>query len=337
MRYQQLLEYINYNNQSFMDRWKKDNFKYKDVIGDNGEHWISWLENHDPSPKKKYVNWMITRYLKGGINNIEDIPARLSSLLVKHNKLGNQRKLAPEHSDINRFKKLSDFSLMMKDNYGDVEVTSNKSLDKETEMNFYKSGDADLEYNTPEWKVVIPKTHAASCYFGRNTEWCTTATDDPQYFDEYSDAGPLYILLQKKTNKRWQFHIESEQFMNENDEAIDFVEFIIANQNLATLFSQVVTINNDTLKFRIDRGISFYDMQGNLHNADGPARITAGGRKHWFLHGKRHRIDGPAITASKPLPPSMMHSAGVYWIKGESYSEEDYNQKISQMKEAGEI
>ena len=35
-------------------------------------------------------------------------------------------------------------------------------------------------------------------------------------------------------------------------------------------------------------------LNGKFHREDGPAVEYAGGRKVWYLHGNRHREDGPA-------------------------------------------
>ena len=36
-------------------------------------------------------------------------------------------------------------------------------------------------------------------------------------------------------------------------------------------------------------------LNGKWHRTDGPAVERADGDKHWFLNGKYHRIDGPAV------------------------------------------
>jgi hypothetical protein len=39
-------------------------------------------------------------------------------------------------------------------------------------------------------------------------------------------------------------------------------------------------------------------LKGKLHRADGPAVEYANGNKAWYLNGKLHRTDGPAIEWS---------------------------------------
>ena len=36
--------------------------------------------------------------------------------------------------------------------------------------------------------------------------------------------------------------------------------------------------------------------EGKLHREDGPALVRADGREQWWLHGRIHRIGGPAAT-----------------------------------------
>ena len=42
-------------------------------------------------------------------------------------------------------------------------------------------------------------------------------------------------------------------------------------------------------------GTKSWYVDGKLHRLDGPAIEFASGTKHWFVNGKRHRLDGPAI------------------------------------------
>jgi hypothetical protein len=297
MRFYELItEAIAYDNAKFMARWKQEGFSYKDQIGADGENWVEWLVSHDPSKKKSYVNWMITRYISGGINRLEDIPARLVPALKIYDQAKITRKVKPEDADIGKFKKLSDFEDMVQNNYGEKEITSNKSADKAIEQQFFADGEAELVYNTPEWKVVIPKTHAASCYFGRNTKWCTISKDDSSYFNDYSKKGPLHIILQKKTNKRWQFHFESEQFMDENDNGIRLHLFIRDYPEVAKIFKNNIKLLPDNGYIVTSKSnVIYYNNNGKAHRTDGPAIEYASGKKEWWIKGKRHRTDGPAI------------------------------------------
>jgi hypothetical protein len=45
-------------------------------------------------------------------------------------------------------------------------------------------------------------------------------------------------------------------------------------------------------------GSKRWKLHGKLHRVDGPAVERANGDKRWYLNGKRHRVDGPAIEYS---------------------------------------
>jgi len=48
-----------------------------------------------------------------------------------------------------------------------------------------------------------------------------------------------------------------------------------------------------------DRGTVRWYLNGKLHRKDGPAVEYVDGTKYWYLNGQYHREDGPAVeTAS---------------------------------------
>lgn len=63
--------------------------------------------------------------------------------------------------------------------------------------------------------VLIPLTSESASLYGRGTRWCTT---NPHNFAYYNKRGPLYIIIDRKTNRKWQYHAEGNQLMDELDE-----------------------------------------------------------------------------------------------------------------------
>jgi hypothetical protein len=62
-------------------------------------------------------------------------------------------------------------------------------------------------------------------------------------------------------------------------------------------------------------------LNGKRHRVDGPAIEDPDGYKAWFVDGKYHRIDGPAIE----LP-----SGNKYWyIDGKKYSADEWLQALT--------
>ena len=42
-------------------------------------------------------------------------------------------------------------------------------------------------------------------------------------------------------------------------------------------------------------GAKYWYVDGKLHREDGPAIIWADGSKFWFVNGEKHRDNGPAV------------------------------------------
>jgi len=130
--------------------------------------------------------------------------------------------------------------------YKEKDVISNKELVNQEENNFYKTGKAILVYNDTNVKVVIPKTKAASCFFGINTRWCTAAKTNNMFAD-YNKKGSLYIVLFKKENTRYQFHYKTNMFMNENDDEINPNELAEKYPILWKIFTPIAIENNSSI------------------------------------------------------------------------------------------
>jgi len=180
------------------------------------------------------IFWLVHRYLKPidneyGIRRWEDIAARAIPAIEKFTELKRKPQLAPPlpTRDINQIPSLSKLEDIL-DAYKEQVQTSKQAQRQQAEQSFYNTGRAKLIYNDADIKVVVPRTPSASCYFGKNTRWCTASQDDEETFLRYNQQGPLYIILIKKKNARYQFHFPSDQFMDEEDNTVNPRE--LANQ-----------------------------------------------------------------------------------------------------------
>ena len=185
----------------------------------DAKKFISYIADQvDPTRNQKYTLWILRTYIKGGIEKYEDFGRVLEYLTIfdKHKK-----KMAIK--DINQIKSLSDLGQMSLPFADEDEEPSRKERRKSEEQQYYDSGEAELIFNSDKVKIVIPKTREASCYFGKNTQWCTASTKYDQ-FESYSKRGPLYIILDKKENKRFQFHASKTgtELRDENDRSVSY-------------------------------------------------------------------------------------------------------------------
>ena len=76
--------------------------------------------------------------------------------------------------------------------------------------------------------------------------------------------------------------------------------------------------------FERANGYKEWRIDGKLHREDGAAIEWASGSKWWWINGEIHRIDGPAIE--------YCNGYKIWYLNGIKYSEEDFNEKVAEMK-----
>ena len=72
------------------------------------------------------------------------------------------------------------------------------------------------------------------------------------------------------------------------------------------------------------RGSKYWFLNGKRHREDGPAVEYSNGDKVWYLNGKLHREDGPAIEYA--------NGDKSWFLDSIQYSKEEYGNKISQIE-----
>lgn len=191
---------------------------------------LRYCEEADPTPTNSYVVWIVKRYISGGIACLEDIRSTLADYLDEYDEIKKSgffkrttNEMLKPLADINRIKSLFELRAFL-NSVTPAERMSNTAADKKMEHDLITSGQAELLVDTPACRIVIPHTEAAAIYFGRNTQWCTSAKRN-NMFQKYNVDGPLFIVLDKASNKRWQFHPSTEQFMDENDLQLDRIDW----------------------------------------------------------------------------------------------------------------
>lgn len=193
---------------------------------------LNWIEGKDPTPNNEYTQWLVQRYCDGGINLLEDMYKARDYLgqfhRLKTSGFFRRRTDDTEHAqwlrqmaDINIFKTLSDLGSFVMDQ--GQQAISNAAQDRELKAKAIE--ESTILHDGPKYFVVIPESKEASQYWGRNTQWCTAAKEN-NLFDSYNEA-PLYIIIDKKNNRRWQLYFEGyyPMFMDERDEPIKWNEF----------------------------------------------------------------------------------------------------------------
>jgi hypothetical protein len=209
-------------------------------------------ENFDKIKAGKYVNWLIKNFLTPQTESnpddynynsevrtmkdrfLEDL-YKVTDDLKKFERFKNR--LPEDKRDINKmtpnelYQAVKDFDLTL--------ATTTKSERKTAQVH----PGAKIIFDGNNWRVVqiSDKTalgKEAACFYGGNqkeTRWCTSAPG-LQWFEKYIKDGPLYVIYDPKNPKispetglpveRYQFHFESNQFMDKDDGRIDLVSYL---------------------------------------------------------------------------------------------------------------
>ena len=156
----------------------------------------------DPSKDKKYTHWIVSRYNKGQFRQEDHsrVHEALSNFEQHKNKLISK--------DINQYKHLTDVEDAVEPHIGSI---SNKQEKRQE-----KHEGADLIHSENGLTVHKLNTKEGACHYGAGTKWCTASRKN-NMFDQYNKQGSLYVV-NTPDKRKYQFHFETNQFMNEKDQ-----------------------------------------------------------------------------------------------------------------------
>lgn len=105
-------------------------------------------------------------------------------------------------------------------------VDSKSNVKSKREENQEKKSDSIVVHEDSDKMVVIPLSEESSCYYGRNTQWCTAATSSTNYFNNYfgRDEITLFYILMKDGSKlavAYTPEVSGYEAFDAEDDAID--------------------------------------------------------------------------------------------------------------------
>jgi hypothetical protein len=231
-------------------------YKYVDYIGKQLEKIIPQLAgqrgglNITQQDAIRDILSMVIPWFHNNVNRItEDDIWKAETIFRERNVVvPNIVGIAKSFKDINQYENPEFIRTLM-------EVVDSKKTEREKERELKTQ--AERLYEDDDVLVIRPKSHAASCYYGANTKWCTTTAGSSGYFEKYIKSGLLYYFIKKRENVKMALYRNSEerktevynaqdklvsledlreQFPNQNDlidELIGSGEFIKALRNFS--------------------------------------------------------------------------------------------------------
>ena len=183
--------------------------------GRNGE----WIDELLPETK-----WVLKLYKNKSPRLAEDLyklkTREGDGYIDIFNRAKERRMLRGVEGDLFKYKSIADLGTFIETL--DIDTILGRTKGEQSSDVNSAASNIEVPYEDNEWKVIIPKSYDASCYWGNGTKWCTATRETSDWYERYSSEGPLYIIINKKTKDKYQFHFESDQFMDKNDIDIDF-------------------------------------------------------------------------------------------------------------------
>ena len=140
----------------------------------------------------------------------------------------------------------------LKDNkFSEIKTLSLKGVKKVDNFKF-SNEEAEKLYEDNNHVLWIPKTHNASCQLGSQTTWCTAANSSAslKHFQNYTKDGPLFILINKQTNDKWQFHKESRQYMDKADQNVNINKVLYQENVSDDIIKKLKSYGYDVINIR---------------------------------------------------------------------------------------
>jgi len=244
------------------ERLYKDKLLQK--IKDNRDSYsgdvIQLFIDSDPTENHRYIEWLATGYLNNGIKRLEDLKSRALPalrdfiLLANKNVLnrGESGKPWTDQYNINNFLGLSGSTKKGRqypgldsliDSYR-VQLNQIKGV-KEQQLQVMK--ESELIFENELVRVYQPRSEEAACRLGAGTKWCTAAREN-NMFKHYSEKGDIKIIVPKSPEyigEKYQFHHETEQYMDEKDKPVDPLKLFEKYKMYDEIKKLVITIMSE--------------------------------------------------------------------------------------------
>lgn len=159
----------------------------------------------------KYAKWMLNLY-KHTRFKLEDLNLATEYItffdkIVKMNKL---------HSiDLNHYTSLEEMYQLVKPFVN--------LMSKKEKLRKIKEQEAEKLFEDEKFVVIHPITELGSILYGKGSKWCTAAKNNNN-FRFYNSMGKLYIIIDKRNGKKYQFHAETKSFMDDENNYIDEID-----------------------------------------------------------------------------------------------------------------
>lgn len=232
-----------------------------------------------------YTKWVLSQWSKsvGGarLRFVEDLEgiAGAFTTLRKHAKDLQLTDLVKNPKDINSFKTVRILLDYAREYREQAEQSSDKKIAAESVVLYngaYDNPSLDGEVMT-ELIIAIPLSHDAAQFYGENTDWCTAYESDMNY-KNYSQQGELFCVLfnnpETEMEDKYQFHFETQQYMDCYDSPIDLDAFMLNHPLVKKILLNYFLTNFDKKPVYLNNILTIDDSGETLVHLLETGRVT---------------------------------------------------------------
>ena len=233
---------------------KQQNPEYKEVISH-----IQQLV--DP----KYVHYVFAEYKKGsdvmGFVPQQDNDSLFNKIIPvvkaydKLSKTGAIDRAIKDGEGDERYKNIDFWRKYEIDSLQTFINTANQYATSTGEEKKQARSDSDKVYEDDRFLIISPRSHKASCFYGKGTRWCITEKNS-RYWDQYTEANKFFIfVIDSKSpkpekygkvafardlfDKNYQETYDAEDELMEYDEEQDILGQYYGEAEAAKLFAEM--------------------------------------------------------------------------------------------------
>lgn len=162
-------------------------------------------------------------------NNPELTKNYIDRFKFHHNRLNGEDK------DINAWRKKGWFSF--KDFVDKLDNTrSNKQIKSAARKNSIKI------FEKGAWIGLIPLSEEASCFYGKNTKWCTSAKNKKDNrFNQFFETFDLIYLINTENGERWAILVDRNNNIDIYDERDNYVPSSIFEEDTGLSLNEILS------------------------------------------------------------------------------------------------
>lgn len=182
--------------------------KYLETGEISKRHFDDLIEG-DPSPTKKYVDWMCRIALEEAW-----AAERIAQVVREFDRLASKGYL--KNSDIYQYKTLEEVEKILKAPKNKEWL---KKVSKERMFNIDKVKETD------KYIILFPRTYEAVKKYGAHTKWCITTTQE-DWEDVVRDREKYYFVIDKVNNRKYAVEAKTLFVTDDQDSSVDTDTFL---------------------------------------------------------------------------------------------------------------